>query len=976
MSLTTTTDLVLWYPFDLTKENIAPGKLGKSYLGGDIYSGRLDTEKKKFGSSSINIGLYVKLNNINFSQLTNHSTSLWFNTSSTKTSSGGYSWGEILDYDNDMFAISYENNNIRLRQNSNGTANIVSYTSMLNDGAWHHLVITFNNGVLKYYLDGNFLSQISGITMGNSSSNFLGWSSTGADRLYGNIDDYRFYAATLSDADVTTLYTTTPVYPTNWTLVGDGIFGLAAEDGFGYSTSLNSDGTVLAVGTPYKNQVRVFSWDSGTSAWIQKGQNIDTLTAGIWFGFSVSVNADGTIVAVGAKNASGSGGSNYGYVRVFYWNSGTSTWIQKGANIVGEAAGDESGYSISLSADGTIIAIGAPVNANLTGQVRVYYWDGTAWVQRGQDIDGETTSNQSGYSVSLSTDGSIVAIGAPNNNDNRGHARVYYWNGTAWVQRGQDIDGLSDNAYFYGFSISLNGDGTIVAIGAPGNLNENQGNLGYVRILYWNSGTNTWTQKGVTIVGTGDYGNPNAIYTNSQFGYTVSLSSDGSMVAVGARLYDGAGGRNCGLVRVFNWSTTTNSWVKKGFDLEGSSGAGEYGNGGEEFGTSVSVSSDGAKVAVGIPGKDINSSNIQDNRGQVRVYTFPTVKNTPTITNFTIPTKQYGDAPFTLTAPTSNSSGAFTYTSANTSVATIAGSTATILSTGSTVITATQAETSTYNSATITATLTVNKQTTVLSSFIIADKNYGDQPFTIPAPTSNRTGTFQYSSVNTSVATISGEMIVVRGTGTTDISATQLETANSTAATITTSFTVGVGVICFLQGTQLTCLDEETGCDREREIEEIKPGDFVKTYLHGYVPVKHIGCKTIANPKHHERIQDRLYRCSSENYPDVRNELILTGCHAILEDPGKVSELQKEQMMEILGDVYATDDKVRLIAMVDERTEIYETDEEESVVWHLCLEHEDEFMNYGIYANGLLVESCSEFNIKIAHLSELFSRFD
>jgi hypothetical protein len=81
-------------------------------------------------------------------------------------------------------------------------------------------------------------------------------------------------------------------------------------------------------------------------------------------------------------------------------------------------------------------------------------------------------------------------------------------------------------------------------------------------------------------------------------------------------------------------------------------------------------------------------------------------------------------------------------------------------------------------------------------------------------------------------------------------------------------------------------------------------------------------------------------------------------------------------MMEILGDVYATDDKVRLIAMVDERTEIYETSEEESVVWHLCLEHEDEFMNYGIYANGLLVESCSEFNIKIAHLSELFSRFD
>ena len=82
--------------------------------------------------------------------------------------------------------------------------------------------------------------------------------------------------------------------------------------------------------------------------------------------------------------------------------------------------GDYSGYSVSLSSDGTIVAIGAHgndgVNGRYSGHVRIYKYDGTSWGQLGQDIDGEAAGDNSGMSVSLSSDGTIVAIGAPHLN--------------------------------------------------------------------------------------------------------------------------------------------------------------------------------------------------------------------------------------------------------------------------------------------------------------------------------------------------------------------------------------------------------------------------------------------------------------------------------------------------------------------------------------------------------------------------------
>ncbi|MGA1555701.1 MAG: hypothetical protein ACO4AY_06675, partial [Ilumatobacteraceae bacterium] len=121
-----------------------------------------------------------------------------------------------------------------------------------------------------------------------------------------------------------------------------------------------------------------------------------------------------------------------------------STWTQLGADIDGATPDIESGNAVSLSADGTTVAIGAANANDGTGYVSVLRWDGTTWTQLGADIDGEAAGDRSGHSVSLSADGTTVAIGAPENDGNgngAGHVRIHHWDGSAWTQLGTDIDG-------------------------------------------------------------------------------------------------------------------------------------------------------------------------------------------------------------------------------------------------------------------------------------------------------------------------------------------------------------------------------------------------------------------------------------------------------------------------------------------------------------------------------------------------------
>jgi hypothetical protein len=164
------------------------------------------------------------------------------------------------------------------------------------------------------------------------------------------------------------------------------------------------------------------------------------------------------------------------------------------------------------------------------------------------------------------------------------------------------------------------------------------------------------------------------------------------------------------------------------------------------------------------------------------------------------------------------------------------------------------------------------------------------------------------------------------------------------------------GLPCFKEGTRILT---DTGY---RSIEDLRKGDLIETYKHGLKPIVMIGKRQLYHVCSQERIKDQLYVCRVEKYPEVTEELVLTGCHSVLVDR-YIDEEQRSMVRETLGKIYITDGKARLPACVDKRTAVYEK-EGTYTIYHIALEHDDCYMNYGIYANGLLVESSSKRYLK------------
>ena len=162
------------------------------------------------------------------------------------------------------------------------------------------------------------------------------------------------------------------------------------------------------------------------------------------------------------------------------------------------------------------------------------------------------------------------------------------------------------------------------------------------------------------------------------------------------------------------------------------------------------------------------------------------------------------------------------------------------------------------------------------------------------------------------------------------------------------------GTACFLEGTEILC--KVDGAETYLPIEQIQPGTLVKTSQDGFKKVVAIGKGPIKNPNTDERSENRLYICCKEWYPELQKDIILTGCHSIL--VRKISDVERADTIKKLGKVFVTDKKYRLMACLDNRAKPW-VSEGTYTVWHLALEHEDPNMNYGVYASGLLVESCS-----------------
>ncbi|HCQ15131.1 MAG TPA: hypothetical protein DIU20_02645 [Cryomorphaceae bacterium] len=255
----------------------------------------------------------------------------------------------------------------------------------------------------------------------------------------------------------------------NWIQKGSTLNGMAANDAFGTDVALSDDGTHLVVGGPYNDgnasnsgHARVYQFTNGE--WAQVGADIQGKGSNNNTGESVAISADGSTVAVGSP-ANGTMGSFAGLARVFKYTNGS--WTQQGADIYGQNAGDWSGESVELSYDDSVVMIAGRSAGAGAGQIRLFTYSNNTWTQKGSDLNGEAAGDFSGWSTSLSANGNIVAIGAVGNDGNgqsSGHVRVYSFFGTDWIQVGADIDGAQANDAC-GSAASLSADGTILAVG-------------------------------------------------------------------------------------------------------------------------------------------------------------------------------------------------------------------------------------------------------------------------------------------------------------------------------------------------------------------------------------------------------------------------------------------------------------------------------------------------------------------------------
>jgi len=483
-----------------------------------------------------------------------------------------------------------------------GRVRILKYNEQV--GAWGK----FDNDIIGEKFNGLFGAAISLAQSSEESKLAVGAPSSILDRgARGSVSCYQVLSKQDEAADTT--FSPTPAPTTHPVAIEEVVFlkGKAYREAIGTSLDLSSDGTSFAyrLQTPDSvDSVRTIKYDALENVWIDLG-TIKGDEVGADFGRALALSGDGEIIAIGIPNSNNGTTAGKGRVRVLSYNG---TWGQVGTDILPKPEeraecfdgvpvpnsvfcqhsdsninGGNFGFSISMSHDGSIIAVGSPFGYDEAGQVDIYRFEAGDWVQMGGSIIGPKLQyGKLGWSVSLSSNGLRIAAGAITNGqlvEEAGVARIYEFQDGAWQQIGEDISGQAPRDLFGG-AISLSADGNRVAVGSVNNDNENGSNAGHVRVFDYTPETN-WTQAAKPLTG---------LAAGDQFGVSLSLSDDGRKLAVGSK--------SSSYILLFEYDADNTYWRQIGSPLKRPR---ETGGG---FGASVLLAdkgSEGLVFAVGSP---------------------------------------------------------------------------------------------------------------------------------------------------------------------------------------------------------------------------------------------------------------------------------------------------------------------------------------------------------------------------------------
>jgi hypothetical protein len=294
----------------------------------------------------------------------------------------------------------------------------------------------------------------------------------------------------------------------------------------------------------------------------------------------VAVSADGNTAVVGGPDDNSKAGAVWVFTR-----SGT-TWTQQGDKLVGSGAtgAAQQGINVAVSGDGVTIASGGFADHNYVGAAWTFARYGTSWAQLGDKITGSGSvgAARQGASLSLSENGSRLAIGGYQDNNRQGAVWMFERNDCGWTQQGSKLVGTGGTSQgWQGYSASLSANGNTLVVGA---LSDNS--LAGAAWVYTYAG-GSWTQQ-VRLVGTQAAG-------AAKQGSSVTLSADGNTIMVGGQADDS----NQGAVWVYKKSGA--NWTQQGAKIKGSNATGAA-----KQGTAISLSANGTTALIGGPTDNTN----------------------------------------------------------------------------------------------------------------------------------------------------------------------------------------------------------------------------------------------------------------------------------------------------------------------------------------------------------------------------------
>jgi hypothetical protein len=399
-----------------------------------------------------------------------------------------------------------------------------------------------------------------------------------------------------------------------------------AGDRLGNVLALSGDGKTLVVGAPGEDSSSSpFSYNDASGAgaayvfvlsgnqWsLQSRLKAPNAEADDHFGSALAITADGSTIAVGApaedSSATGVGGSQndnaaVGAGAVYVFTRANGAWDQgvylKASNTT---AGSAFGDSVAIASSGGRLAVGSPGESSSTpssGAVYVFNRSGAVWQQEAFLKAGGGFAAFGG-SVSLSTDGAVLAAGAPGWSLLRGEAFLFTRSGTLWTnQKTIQAHNVADTEYAsFGRALCLSGVGTTLAVGAPNELSQGA-------VYVFTGAGASWSEIA--------YLKSTNIGQSDGFGSSVALSADGLKLAVGAPDEDSAAtGLNgnpgddsapaAGAAYLF--APVSGSWTQAVYVKAPNTNAGDL------FGEALGLSADGATLVVGAPGEASNAITI------------------------------------------------------------------------------------------------------------------------------------------------------------------------------------------------------------------------------------------------------------------------------------------------------------------------------------------------------------------------------